>query len=282
MGTNEKSKAIKAMDPCGEVMFALTLKKRIRRWILLIIICFVVLMSPSHDQSEHISLQQRHIAKVHITGGVEGLSDAWYQQLEILYNNKNAAALILVIDSPGGAVSVADAGYSLIKRIHRRIPVATVVSGMAASAGYMMAIAGDVVIARQTSVVGSIGVLLQIPVFKNLLENIGIEYRNVGVGDTLEVVPFKGLSDFTNKYLDLSGEDSYQWFRSVVKYERRLTDKQLAKVIGGKIFLGYEAIKLGLIDGFGDISTARKWLASYDSSLNERLAVVDYGSLTAN
>ena len=215
MGTNEKSKAIKAMDPCGEVMFALTLKKRIRRWILLIVICFVVLMSPSHDQSEHISLQQRHIAKVHITGGVEGLSDAWYQQLEILYNNKNAAALILVIDSPGGAVSVADAGYSLIKRIHRRIPVATVVSGMAASAGYMMAIAGDVVIARQTSVVGSIGVLLQIPVFKNLLENIGIEYRNVGVGDTLEVVPFKGLSDFTNKYLDLSGKTaisgSAQW-----------------------------------------------------------------------
>lgn len=279
MSSSIKSKDSKRIDSCGEVMHALTLKKRIRRWVLLIILCFIILMSPNQDNSNHLSLQQKHIAQVHITGGVEGLSDSWYKQLEMLYYNKNAAALVLVIDSPGGAVSVADAGYSLLKRIHRRMPVVTVVSGMAASAGYMMAIAGDVVIARQTSVVGSIGVLLQIPIFKNLLENIGVEYRNVGVGDTLEVVPFKGLSDFTNKYLDLSGEDSYHWFRSVVKYERRLTDQQLAKVIGGKIFLGYEAHALGLIDGFGDISTARKWLASYDNSLGSQLPLIDYGKL---
>ena len=142
-----------------------------------------------------------------------------------------------------------------------------------------MAIAADVVLARQTSIVGSIGVMLQIPVFKQLLENVGIEYRNVGVGDTLDVVPFKGLAKFTNRYLDLSGEDSYQWFRSIVQHERRLTSEQLQQVIGGRIFLGHEAIQLKLIDGFGDVGTARQWLTAHDDGIHAKLPLVDYGKL---
>ena len=182
----------------------------------------------------------------------------------------------MVVDSPGGTVSIADAGYSLLKRIHKKIPIITVIESTAASAGYMMAVTGDVVLSQETSVVGSIGVLLQIPVFKSLLENVGIEYSNAGVGDNMDVIPFKGLTEFTNKYLDLSGEDSYEWFRSIVQFERRLSDQQLQKVIGGKIFLGHEALSLGLIDGFGDITTARQWLQSHDSRLDDSLPLVNY------
>lgn len=263
-------------DVCSDVMYALTLKKRTKRWLLLIAACLLFFLFSDNGESSSSDFGRKHIAQVNITGPVEGLTDPWYQQLEKLYKNRSAAALILVVDSPGGAVSIADAGYTLLKRIHKRIPIITVIESTAASAGYMMASTGDVVISQETSIVGSIGVLLQIPVFKSLLENIGIEYSNSGVGDNMDVIPFKGLTEFTNKYLDLAGEDSYEWFRSIVQFERRLSNEQLKKVIGGKIFLGHEALSLGLIDGFGDISTARQWLKSHDSGLDENIPLVNY------
>lgn len=263
-------------DVCNDVMHAFTLKKRTKRWLIFIVICLLFLLFSDHGESPSSDLKYKHIAQINISGAVEGVQDHWYQQLERLYRNKNAAALILVVDSPGGTVSIADAGYSLLKRIHKKIPIITVIESTAASAGYMMAVTGDVVLSQETSVVGSIGVLLQIPVFKSLLENVGIEYSNAGVGDNMDVIPFKGLTEFTNKYLDLSGEDSYEWFRSIVQFERRLSDQQLQKVIGGKIFLGHEALSLGLIDGFGDITTARQWLQSHDSKLDDSLPLVNY------
>jgi protease-4 len=242
-------------------------------------LCLGYLLLPSESVEIPPVFTQPHIARVNVYGAVESMSDSWYQQLEKLYDNQEAKALVLVIDSPGGAVSVADAGYSLLKRIHQRMPVVTVVENTAASAGYMLATTADVIIARETSIVGSIGVLLQIPVFKGLLKNIGVEYRNVGVGDNLDVVPFQGLTDFTNKYLDLAGEDSYEWFRSIVQYERRLSDAQLKKVIGGRIFLGHEAESLGLIDGFGGVPVARQWLQSHDANLSDDLPLVEYAQL---
>lgn len=263
-------------DVCAQVMQSLSLKKRARRWGLVIFLSFIYLMFNQSGSQATPESYGRHIATVRVSGAVEGLTDAWYKQLELVSNSSNAAALLLIIDSPGGVVSIADAGYSMLKRIHARIPVVTVVGNTAASAGYMLASTGDVIFARETSVVGSIGVLLEIPVFKNLLKNIGVEYRNIGVGDNLDVVPFQGLTDFTNKYLTLAGQDSYRWFRSIVQYERRLSDDALSKVIGGKIFLGHEAVELGLVDQIGDQSSALTWLNKHNPSFTSSTPVVDY------
>lgn len=275
--TAEKSKLDHLpKDTCAQVMYALTLKRRVRRWFFVIFLCFLYLLLPENTAEVPVEFSSPHIARINIYGAVESMSDSWYQQLEKLYENNQAKALVLVIDSPGGSVSVADAGYALLKRIHERMPVVTVVENTAASAGYMLATTADVIVSRETSIVGSIGVLLQIPVFKGLLKNVGVEYRNVGIGDNLDVVPFQGLNDFTNKYLDMAGEDSYKWFRSIVQYERRLSDAELKKVIGGRIFLGHEARALGLVDGFGGIPVARQWLNSHDERLSYDLPLLNY------
>ena len=263
-------------DVCSQVMHSLSLKRRARRWGLVVFLSFFYLVFLRSGPPVTPESYGRHIATVKVSGAVEGLSDGWYRQLELVSKSSNAAALLLVIDSPGGVVSIADAGYSILKRIHARMPVVTVVGNTAASAGYLLASTGDVIFARETSVVGSIGVLLEIPVFKNLLKNIGVEYRNIGVGDNLDVVPFQGLTEFTNKYLTLAGQDSYRWFRAIVQYERRLSDQALSKVIGGKIFLGHEAVELGLIDDIGDQTSAMSWLNKHDSSFTSSTPVVDY------
>lgn len=255
----------------------MTLKKFARRWWFVILFCVVYLLIPKGATNRVPGSDVgKHVASVTVQGAVEGMNDTWYRQLEIVANSPQVVGLILVIDSPGGVVSIADAGYSLLKRIHARVPVVTVIGNTAASAGYLLASTGDVIFARETSIVGSIGVLLEIPVFKQLLENVGVEYRNVGVGNNLDAVPFQGLNDFTNKYLELAGNDSYRWFRNVVQYERRMSDQALKKVIGGKIFLGHEALSLGLVDAIGDSSAAFLWLTKQDPKINQSVNVIDY------
>lgn len=265
------------LDVCCQVMRSMALKKFARRWWFVILFCVVYLLIPKGATNRVPGSDVgKHVASVTVQGAVEGMNDTWYRQLEIVANSPQVVGLILVIDSPGGVVSIADAGYSLLKRIHARVPVVTVIGNTAASAGYLLASTGDVIFARETSIVGSIGVLLEIPVFKQLLENVGVEYRNVGVGNNLDAVPFQGLNDFTNKYLELAGNDSYRWFRNVVQYERRMSDQALKKVIGGKIFLGHEALSLGLVDAIGDTSAAFLWLTKQDPKINQSVNVIDY------
>ena len=270
------------LDTCAQVMYALALKKRARRWGIISLLCLLYVIFGFSSGKEDIKAYGRHVAKVRIEGAVNSPLDSWYQQLDMVDKNGDAVALILVVDSPGGTVSVADAGYALLKRIHKRIPVVTVVEKQAASAGYLLAATADVIFAKETSIVGSIGVLLQIPVFKDLLKNLGVEYSNQGVGESLDVVPFQGFNEFTNKYLDLAGEDSYLWFRKTVQYERQMTDEQIKKVIGGRIFLGKDALPLKLIDAVGDLSDAKLWLKSHDSSIDDKMPLVDYASLVGN
>ncbi|MEC8881771.1 MAG: S49 family peptidase [Pseudomonadota bacterium] len=265
-------------DVCAQVMEAMVLKKRARRWGFIILFCFLYLFFFLSSPQDSPHVYGRHVAKVRVEGGVESPSDSWYKQLQLVEKNSDVIALVLVVDSPGGTVSVADSGYSLLKRIHKRVPVVTVVERQAASAGYLLASTADVIFAKETSIVGSIGVLLQIPVFKDLLKNIGVEYSNQGVGESLDVVPFQGFNSFTNKYLDLAGEDSYRWFRKTVQYERQMTEDEIKMVIGGKIFLGSEALSLKLIDGIGDLSHAKAWLRRHDSSIDDRTPLVDYAS----
>lgn len=269
-------------DVCCQVMRSMALKKFARRWWFVILFCVVYLLMPKSVPNRLPGSDMgQHVATVTVQGAVEGMTDSWYRQLELVANSPKVTGLILIIDSPGGVVSIADAGYSLLKRIHAKVPVVTVIGNTAASAGYLLASTGDIIFARETSIVGSIGVLLEIPVFKQLLENIGVEYRNVGVGQHLDAVPFQGLNEFTNKYLELAGNDSYRWFRNVVQYERRLSDQALKKVIGGKIFLGHEALSLGLVDAIGDTSAAFSWLIKQDSTINQSTSVVDYAKFVS-
>ena len=76
----------------------------------------------------------------------------------------------------------------------------------------------------------------------------------------------------------MAGEDSYRWFRKTVQYERQMTEDEIKMVIGGKIFLGSEALSLKLIDGIGDLSHAKAWLRRHDSSIDDRTPLVDYAS----
>ena len=123
------------------------------------------------------SLSQAHIARVTISGFISG--DRRTLELIKSLEDSRAAAVLLTIDSPGGTVSGSEALYDALRRLAAKKPMVSVVNGLAASGGYIAAIGSDRIVARQSSLVGSIGVLFQIPNVGQLLNTVGVKVEEV-------------------------------------------------------------------------------------------------------
>jgi protease-4 len=138
-----------------------------------------------------------------------------------------------------------------------------VVEGLAASGGYIAALASDQIIAQQTSLVGSIGVLFQIPNVSDLLKTVGVKVEEVK-SSPLKAAPngYEPTSPEARAALDSLVKDSYAWFRGLVKERRNMDDATLQTVADGRVFTGRQAVGLKLIDQLGDEKTAVAWLVA--------------------
>jgi protease IV len=201
------------------------------------------------------------IARVHIDGLIRSDADR-VEALERLENSR-AAAVVVHINSPGGTTAGSEQLYDALVRLKAKKPLAVVIEGLAASGGYITAIAADHIVAQQTSLVGSIGVLFQIPNFTDLLKTIGVKVEEVK-SSPLKAAPngYEPTTPEARAALDSLVKDSYAWFRSLVKERRGMDDALLEKVSDGRVFTGHQAIDLKLIDQLGDEKTAVAWLVA--------------------
>jgi protease-4 len=161
-------------------------------------------------------------------------------------------------------------------RLKAKKPVVVVVEGLAASGGYIAAIAADHIIAQQSSLVGSIGVLFQFPNFSELLKTVGVKVEEVK-SSPLKAAPngFEPTSPEARAALDALVKDSYAWFRDLVKARRGMDDALLEKVADGRVFTGRQAVDLKLIDQLGDEKTAIAWLVA-QKNIKSDLPVRDF------
>src|SRR6185436_7893154 len=112
---------------------------------------------------------------------IEGLIRSDQQRVEALERLEKStdAAVIVHINSPGGTTAGSEQLYDALVRLKAKKPVVVVVEGLAASGGYIAALAADQIVARQSSLVGSIGVLFQFPNFTELLKTVGVKVEEV-------------------------------------------------------------------------------------------------------
>src|SRR5262245_24355692 len=200
------------------------------------------------------------IARVKIAGLIRSGSDR-VEALERLEKTQ-AAAVIVHINSPGGTTAGSEQLYDSLMRLKAKKPLVVVVEGLAASGGYITAIAADHIVAQQSSLVGSIGVLFQFPNFTDVLKTVGIKVEEIK-SSPLKAAPngFEPTSPEARAAIEAIVLDSYAWFKDLVKDRRKLSDEQLARVADGRVFTGRQAVPLRLIDGIGNEKTARDWLA---------------------
>ncbi|OIQ71840.1 putative signal peptide peptidase SppA [mine drainage metagenome] len=214
------------------------------------------------------------IARVHIDGLIRSNADR-VEALELLEKSR-AAAVIVHVNSPGGTTAGSEQLYDALVRLKAKKPLVVVVEGLAASGGYITAIAADHIVAQQSSLVGSIGVLFQFPNFGELLKTVGIKVEEVK-SSPLKAAPngFEPTSPEARAALDSLVKDSYAWFRGLVKERRGMDDGLLEKVADGRVFTGRQAVDLKLIDQLGDEKTAIAWLVA-QKGVKADLPVRDY------
>ena len=214
------------------------------------------------------------IARVKIDGLIRSYA-ARVEAFERL-EKSSAAAVIVHINSPGGTTAGSEQLYDALMRLKAKKPMVVVVEGLAASGGYIAALASDQIIAQQTALVGSIGVLFQYPNFTDLMKTVGVKVEEVK-SSPLKAAPngFEPTSPEARAALDALVKDSYAWFRGLVKDRRKMDDATLQTVADGRVFTGRQAVGLKLIDQLGDEKTAVAWLVS-EKKIDKELPVKDF------
>jgi protease-4 len=214
------------------------------------------------------------IARVEIEGLIRSDNDR-VEALERL-ERSSAAAVVVHINSPGGTTAGSEQLYDSLMRLKAKKPMVVVVEGLAASGGYIAAMASDHIVAQQSSLVGSIGVLFQYPNFSELMKTIGVKVEEVK-SSPLKAAPngFEPTSPEARAAIDALVKDSYAWFRGLVQQRRGMDDELLNKVADGRVFTGRQAVGLKLIDALGDEKTAIAWLES-EKKVKAGLPVRDY------
>src|SRR5215475_3557859 len=200
------------------------------------------------------------IARINIEGLIRSDQDR-VEALERLEKSR-AAAVVVHINSPGGTTAGSEQLYGSLMRLKAKKPLVVVVEGLAASGGYITAIAADHIVAQQSSLVGSIGVLFQYPNFTDLLKTVGVKVEEVK-SSPLKAAPngFEPTSPEARAALEAIVKDSYAWFRGMVQNRRHIDGEALDRVADGRVFTGRQAVELKLVDEIGNERTAVAWLA---------------------
>ncbi len=216
-----------------------------------------------------------HIARYDVSGIITGDLDREKLLREIAENDQ-IKALVVRINSPGGTVTGSEELYESLREVAEVKPVVATMADVAASGGYITALAADQVFARGNTITGSIGVVFQAPNAHELMEKIGVQMVEIKSGKLkAEPTPFKPVSPEVIAAERELVDDSFKWFLDLVRERRKIGDNAIAEVRDGGVYTGRMALKLGLIDGIGDLDEARTWLET-ERDIDESLKVVKY------
>ena len=226
---------------------------------LLIALLALVGLAAALVPGSRLAAPGAYIARIKVQGLIRGNQDR-VAAIERLAKSR-ARAVIVHIDSPGGTTAGSEQLYDSLRALQANKPMVVVVDGLAASGAYIAAISAEHIIAQDTSLVGSIGVLFQYPNFTDVLKTIGIKVEEIK-SSPLKAAPngFEPTSPEARAAIAAIVTDSYAWFKDLVKDRRQMSDAQLAAVADGRVFTGRQGVGLKLVDSLGNEKTALAWL----------------------
>ena len=235
------------------------LRRKLGFWRVATIIALLAAVAWSMSKPEG-GAGKPHIAVVSISGMI--LDDReLVERLGKIAKDDNAKALVVEINSPGGSTYGGEIIYKALRKVAAKKPVVANIRTLAASAGYMIALGADRIVAGDNSITGSIGVIFQYPQVKGLLDKLGVSLEEIKSAPMkAEPTPFHAPPAEATAMIDRMVQDSFAWFVDLVA-ERRGFDRQTAQTLAdGSIYTGRQALKLKLVDELGDRDVIKTWL----------------------
>ena len=202
-----------------------------------------------------------YIAEIAIDGMIIDAGEQ-AEKIHKLYHNKSVKAVIVAINSPGGTTYDSEILYDALKKVSEKKPVVTYMKNLAASGGYIVALAGEKIYTAKNTITGSIGVLMQVPKAKILLDRVGVSMLEI------KSSPIKGepnyFSDTPPEAIDnlqSMVDDTNIWFANLVKERRKnINPVDFAGLTNGSVYTGQQAVKNKLADEIGGKPEAKKYL----------------------
>ena len=190
------------------------------------------------------------------------------EMLDRIAESGRVRAVVVRINSPGGTTAGSEALYATLREVAERKPVVAVMGELAASGGYITAIAADHIVARGNTLTGSIGVIMEYPDLTRVMDRLGIELETVRSSELkAEPSPFRETNPAARALEERLVDEGYAWFRGLVGERRGLAGPALDRVATGAVFTGRLALDNGLIDEIGGEPEGIAWLESRDASL---------------
>ena len=184
-------------------------------------------------------------------------SQIYLESLDTISKDSDVKAIVVRIDSPGGAVGPSQEIYSELKELGKDMPVVASIGGVGASGGYYIACAAEKIYANPGAITGSIGVIAQFASYEKLLDWAKIDVEVIKSGKYKDVgSSFRQMTPADKKYIQELIDNVYSQFKSAVASSRDLDTKEIENVSDGKIYTGEQALNLKLIDELGTINDA--------------------------
>ena len=239
-------------------------------FISLILIAIFFLFSKFNNLSSNFP----HIARISISGIIYD-NNKLVETINNLSKNENVKSVFVKINSPGGTVVGSESLYVAIDRLSHIKPVISLMGEVATSGGYIVALASNHILARQNTLTGSIGVIIEYQNFSELSNKIGISIDSIKSGKIKggqnPLSPFDPLvKNNDQKLVDYS----FDWFISLIKNNRNIDQNVIDLVSDGRTLTGGMAMDLGLIDGIGSEKEALKYLETNYPSI-KGLKIID-------
>ena len=189
--------------------------------------------------------------------------------LEALARNDAVRGVIVAIDSTGGATTGGEALYDGLRKLAEAKPTVAALGTVGASAAYMAALATDHIVARRTTITGSIGVIYASPEVSGLLDKLGIAVTEVKTGP-LKAEPslYGPTTDEARAVVAAVIGDSFDWFVDIVAERRGMARGQALTLADGRIYSGRQALDADLIDAIGGEDAALAWLGTQGIDTN--------------
>ena len=258
---------------------ALKEQRRARLWgiffklLTFAYITFLLVIAVDWKGRAEMAAGKKHTAMVELSGlispGGDASADKINTALQAAFKDKNTQGVVLRINSPGGSPVQSQTIYDEMRRLRKKhpdIPLYAVVEDICASGGYFVAAAADRIYVSKSSVVGSIGVLMNGFGFTGLMDKLGIDRRLVTSGENKGMLdPFSPVQERDVEHAKKLVGDIHQQFISVVREGRGKRLKETPDMFSGLIWTGQMSIELGLADALGSVeSVARDVIKAED------------------
>jgi protease IV len=181
--------------------------------------------------------------------------------IDKILDDSSIKGVVLRINSPGGSALASEIILQELIRLQENLPLVVSMGNVAASGGYYISSNANRIFAQESTITGSIGVVLMFPQIAKLAEKIGVEYETISKGKFSNILNnTKGLSDQERELLKFSMTNTYTEFKQRVSTGRNIPLNSLENLAQGKIYTGEEALNVNLVDEIGGLNNAIKYL----------------------